>query len=186
MSSKKINPTVIKSKELIIESFLDMLAIKPLSSISICEIAENATVDRRTFYRHFKSKDEIIRYYIHEVSKQLEEKLQHYNPKDIYYNIKALFEVYLVMKETLLILHKQKLLDIFISDFEIIYEKYQQKYAKYLKPEILKQDNFDYYMAYERGAIMQVTKKWIMEGCTYSPDKMGKMLEEYFSIIKSL
>ena len=73
MVSKKINPNAMLSKEWIIESFFDMLAVKPLSSITISEIAENAKVDRRTFYRHFKTKENVITYYIHMVSKQYEE-----------------------------------------------------------------------------------------------------------------
>lgn len=181
MASKRENPSSILSKKLIFESFLDMLAVKPLSSISISEIAENANVDRRTFYRHFKSKNDVIRYYIRDVSKKYENKLFHYAPNYIYSNVRAIFETLLFMKETLLILHKQNLLDMFISEFNIILEKYQYKYAK---SESLKLENVDYYAAYERGGLTEIVKKWISENCVHSPDKMGKLLEKYFSLGK--
>jgi len=181
MASEKVNPIALLSKELIIESFLDMLAVKPISSISISEIAENAKVDRRTFYRHFKSKNDVIKYYIHKVSKQFEEKMLHNNVKNSYTNVKAIFEVLFNMKETLLILHKQNLLDMFLTEFKIIYEKY---YYKYVSPEILKLDNIDYFMAHEIGGEAEIVKKWITNGCTYSPDKMGKIFEEYILLIK--
>jgi len=72
MKSAKINPNALLSKEWIMESFFDMLAVKPLSSITISEIAENAKVDRRTFYRHFKTKEgvDFPRYFEHEVKPQ--------------------------------------------------------------------------------------------------------------------
>ena len=73
MSVKKINPSAMLSKKMIIEALLDMLAVKPLSSISISEISENDLVDRRTFYRHFKSKNDAIKYYIHDVLIQYEQ-----------------------------------------------------------------------------------------------------------------
>jgi len=183
MANEKGNPSALLSKESIIESFLDMLAVKPISSISISEIAENAKIDRRTFYRHFKSKNDVIKYYINKVSNQFEEKMLHYNFKDVYSNTKSIFEVLFIMKETLLILHKQNLLDMFLSEFKIIYEKY---YYKYVNPEILKMDNIDYFMAHEIGGEAEIVKKWIIKGCTCSPDKMGKMFEEYISLIKEI
>ncbi|MCL2721631.1 MAG: TetR/AcrR family transcriptional regulator [Treponema sp.] len=181
MADEKVNSSALLSKEFIIESFLDMLAVKPISSISISEIAENAKIDRRTFYRHFKTKNDVIKYYINKVSKQFEEKMLNYNVKDIYSNTKSIFEVLFIMKETLLILHKQGLLDLFLSEFKIIYEKY---YYKYVSPELLKLDNIDYFMAHEIGGEAEVVKMWITKGCTYSPDKMGKMFKDYISLIK--
>ena len=84
MSVKKMNPSAILSKKMIVEALFDMLAVKSLSAISISEIAENALVDRRTFYRHFKSKNDVIRYYIHDVLIQYEQIISTYNAKDTY------------------------------------------------------------------------------------------------------
>ena len=92
MAEKKINPSAMLSKEWISKSLLEMLALKPLYSISISEIAENAKVDRRTFYRHFKSKDDVISYCIHRVSMQYEEIIIQYNINDTYSFAKAIFK----------------------------------------------------------------------------------------------
>ena len=183
MVDKKINPSAMLSKELIIESLLDMLAVKPLYSISISEIAENANVDRRTFYRHFKSKDDVISYCIHRVSKQYEEIILQYNINDTYSFAKAIFETLEIMKEILQILYKQNLLDLFLTNFEIIYEKYQYQYTA---PEILKLENIDYIMPYWKGGFTNIVKKWIVDGCLYSPNKMGKIYEQIFSLMKNL
>ena len=181
MAGKKINPSVLLSKEWIIESLLDMLSIKPLSSISISEIAENAKVDRRTFYRHFRSKNDVISYCIHKVSKQYEEIVLRYNINDAFSFAKAIFETLEIMKEILRILHKQNLLDLFLTDFEIIYEKYQYQYTT---PEILKMENIDYIIGYHRGGFTNIVKKWITEGCIYSPNEMGKVYEQMFLLMK--
>ncbi|MCL2801538.1 MAG: TetR/AcrR family transcriptional regulator [Treponema sp.] len=181
MTKKKINPSAILSKEWIIESLLDMLAIKPLSSISISEIAENAKVDRRTFYRHFKSKNDVISFFIHNKSKQYEQIILRYNINDVYSFAKAIFETLELIKDTLQILYKQNLLDLFLTDFEIIYGKYQ---FKYIQPEIIKLENMDYIMTYQMGGFTYIVKKWIVEGCVYSPDKMAKIFEQMYLLIK--
>ena len=173
MENKKMNPSAMISKEWIMESLFDMLAIKPLSSISISEIAENAKVDRRTFYRHFRTKNDVIKYYIREVIKKYEGLLLK-KINDGYTFVQTIFEVCLVMKDTLLILNKQNLLDLFLAEFEIIYEKYQHQYSK---PEMLTIENVDYILTYERGGITNMIKKWIIEGCIISPENMSKIFE---------
>jgi AcrR family transcriptional regulator len=183
MTNKKINPSAMLSKEWIIESLLDMLALKPLYSISISEIAENAKVDRRTFYRHFKSKNDVISYCIHRVSKQYEEIILGYDINDTYSFAKAIFETLVIMKEILQVLYKQNLLDLFLTDFEIIYKKYQYQYTA---PEILKLENIDYIMTYWRGGFTNIVKKWIVDGCLYSPDKMGEIFDQMFSLMKEI
>jgi len=181
MATKKINPAARVSKEWVMESLFDMLAVKPLSSISISEIAENAKVDRRTFYRHFKTKEDVIRFYIHEVAKQYEEILSRNNINDGYLIFKTIFEVCLVMKETLQVLHKQNLLDLFIADFEILYEKYQYQFTK---PETLKMENVTYILAFERGGVTSMVKKWITEGCVISPENMTIAFKRMFLLYK--
>ena len=183
MSNKKINPSAKLSKEWISESLLDMLAVKPLYSISISEIAENAKVDRRTFYRHFKSKDDVISYCIHRVSKQYEEIILQYNINNTYSFAKAIFKTLEIMKENLKILYKQNLLDLFLTNFETIYEKYQYQYVA---SEILILDNIDYIMAYWRCGFTNIVKKWIVDGCLYSPNKMGKIYEQMILLMKEI
>jgi len=58
-----------------------------------------------------------------------------YNIDDPYSFAKAIFETLETMKENLHILYKQNLLDLFLTNFEIIYKKYSYQY---MAPEIQK------------------------------------------------
>ena len=158
-----------------------MLAVKPLSSITISEIAENAKVDRRTFYRHFKTKEDVITYYIHIVSKQYEEIVFQNTINDSYSFAKAIFETCLSMKEILQILYKQNLLDLYFVNFETIYKNYQYKH---IKPELLMMENIDYILSYDRGGVTNIVKKWITEGCIISPENMTEIIMQLFVLIK--
>lgn len=50
------DPRVIRTKQLIIDSFLILLLEKDFQAISIKDITDRATVNRSTFYRHFTDK----------------------------------------------------------------------------------------------------------------------------------
>jgi hypothetical protein len=85
------------------------------------------------------------------------------------------------MKETLQVLYKQNLLDLFIADFEILYEKYQHRFTK---PETLKIKKVEYILAFERGGVTNMVKKWITEGCKVSPENMTKTFKQMFLLCK--
>lgn len=51
------------SQQAFIDALLRLMKEKPYSEITISELAERAEYDRRTYYRYFSSKDEIL--YLH-------------------------------------------------------------------------------------------------------------------------
>ena len=51
-------------------SLLELMLEKDYSKISIGEIAKNAGVDRSSYYRHFKSKEDIISFFFDMVLKE--------------------------------------------------------------------------------------------------------------------
>lgn len=46
------------------QALMTLMTEKPYLEISVCEIVDEAMVSRNSFYRHFQSKDDILRYYI--------------------------------------------------------------------------------------------------------------------------
>ena len=53
-----------RSKELFIRALLTLMHQKPLEDISIKEIVEEASLTRQTFYRHFTSKEDVLKTYL--------------------------------------------------------------------------------------------------------------------------
>ena len=51
-------------KDAITEGLLKLMKEKSIDDISICELTDYAKVGRVSFYRNFKDKDDILRYYI--------------------------------------------------------------------------------------------------------------------------
>ena len=54
------DPRVIRTRKLIIESFVSLLGEKDFGSITVQDIAAQATVNRATFYAHFDDKYDLV------------------------------------------------------------------------------------------------------------------------------
>src|SRR6266545_7484136 len=64
-TSTRIDPRVKRTRKLLLDAFLSLMAEKSFDEITVQDIAARATVNRATFYAHFVDKyamvDELIR-----------------------------------------------------------------------------------------------------------------------------
>lgn len=167
----------MQSKEWIVNSFFDLLYVKPLNSITISEITQNAELDRRTFYRHFKTKEDIINCYIHEAAKSYEEVMRENQSIDNKSIAQTFFEVCFKHKKILTILYKQNLLHLLLSELNIIFTKYQQEFAS---QEELQMKNREYFLAYNIGGFWNLLIKWLTDDCQKSPEQLAEIVEQLF------
>lgn len=60
MNMKKENPLTVQSKQWILEALLKLMEEKNYEKITIKELTARADLDRKTFYRNFRSKEEVL------------------------------------------------------------------------------------------------------------------------------
>ena len=60
MNMKKENPLTVESKQWILEALLKLMEEKNYEKITIKELTARADLDRKTFYRNFRSKEEVL------------------------------------------------------------------------------------------------------------------------------
>src|SRR5262245_9279035 len=64
-ANTRIDPRVTRTRKLLLDAFLSLMAQKDFDDITVQDIAARATVNRATFYAHFVDKyalvDEMIR-----------------------------------------------------------------------------------------------------------------------------
>jgi AcrR family transcriptional regulator len=158
-----------ESKVLITQALIRLLNEKPLTSISMTEIANEADVARMTLYRHFKTKEEIILHIvvtkIDDLMKQMDD-----NSELKMYNL-VLFR-FRILKESPFtnMLHECNQLG---KLFLIIRTHVMNKLLLFshlnYNPFLL-----DFFM----GGIDKVTETWIAEGMQTPPDEMAKRVYE--------
>ncbi|MDR0964145.1 MAG: TetR/AcrR family transcriptional regulator [Clostridium sp.] len=180
-----------QSKDWIVNAFFDLLAIKPLHTITISEIAENAELDRRTFYRHFTSKEDVISFCIHEASHHFEEDISqteivsiHADGDIVAHNAfvaESFFTICVKHKEMLLILYKQQLLHLLLEDLTIIFTKFHCKYH-HLDQFHHHGEDFDYVMAYYAGGFLNLLAKWLSDGCKKTPAEMASIAADILNV----
>lgn len=60
MKQDKLDPRVVRTRELLRQSLVDLISKKGFGNLSIQEITDNAGLNRATFYLHYKGKDELL------------------------------------------------------------------------------------------------------------------------------
>ncbi|MCK2019395.1 TetR/AcrR family transcriptional regulator [Peribacillus frigoritolerans] len=68
---KKTDLRVIRTRKMIKESFIDLIQEKGYESITIRDIADNALINRATFYLHYEDKQDLVDKLIDEVFEEL-------------------------------------------------------------------------------------------------------------------
>ena len=64
------NPTALQSQRWILQALLDTMEEKNYDKITVSEICRTAELDRRTFYRNFNSKQEVLEQYIEQLCRE--------------------------------------------------------------------------------------------------------------------
>ena len=67
---RSTHPLAIKSQNWLVEALLELIQQKPYEEITISEIARKAKLDRRTFYRNFKDKEDVLSYYFNKLKEE--------------------------------------------------------------------------------------------------------------------
>ena len=67
---RKLDPRVKRTRQLLQQALMDLMAEKSFQAITVQDIAGRATVNRVTFYAHFEDKYVLLEYSIRQSFKQ--------------------------------------------------------------------------------------------------------------------
>ncbi|MCQ6563181.1 TetR/AcrR family transcriptional regulator [Paenibacillus mendelii] len=75
MNTKKTDPRVIRTRQLLRQALIDLLEERDLEHISVQDIADRATIKRATFYLHFEDKQAFVVRYMDEILAELRQNI---------------------------------------------------------------------------------------------------------------
>jgi AcrR family transcriptional regulator len=171
----KEKPLGTQSKEWILQAFLILLQKKTFERITIKEISIKAGIDRKTFYRNFVSKYDVLQLYLDRACKEYIENLRKEKTLDTFTISKVYFEFCLKHIDFLRLLDKSNMLVYILTAFE-----------KYL-PEIYKAINsngnfddfiYDYGLSFFTGGFWNMSVKWIRGNTPKTPIEMASIAEK--------
>lgn len=146
-----------RTKEYIAEALFQLMKEKPYESINVSGITKKAGVGRATFYRYFKSKEDILRYFFDREMQEFNTQIR-FVPrcKDDYYDFFA--QIFKKFRE------KQNVLKVLIqAHMEYMYLDFlTETYRSFYKiPNPIMADLYS-------GALFNLSLNWVKDGCQTS------------------
>lgn len=165
-------------KKAVAQALFILLKNKSLNEITICELVNKAGIARASFYRNFKSKEEVIHFYLKDILNAYKDKyaadLAHIAR---YENIVKTFKYVLFHRFELECLFEAKLGQILLEEINayiIIGSGLENEKS------ILKYPFYSY-----AGALYNVIHYWITSGCKESSEEIAKAFFNSFHINKN-
>lgn len=154
------------------EALVQLMEEKPFDSITIDEIAAEAGVGRATYFRNFKSKDELLSFQMDMLLKKWYAK--HSKTISAVDGLKFLLEFYYSNKDFFLPIYKDE------KGAEIM-----SKLDKQFFPQIYDEIN-NYQAIFYIGGIIGIFEKWFKCGFKESPEEMMKIMDTLQSDLQNI
>lgn len=173
MASKKprLDRRIVRSRNAILSAFERLLMEKPLADITVSAIAREANVDRKTFYVHFGTVDGLLDAIAEDVVGMIVDSVERTlaslgsDPNERALGAAATF--FRTVNETLcnnLVLNRQLIENIPLDDFMArLRAPLEREIAERdLLPMGLKDELFDYYLAFLLSGIIGIYRTWAL------------------------
>lgn len=157
-----------QSKKELTQGLLTLMATYPFSDITVTQIAQEAKLSRRTFYRLFHTKEEMISQLLDQYVFEFFEEIKKHDTHHYWDTVLLYFSFWEKRKDFLVLLKDHSLL-------YLLYQKTFQSSYELLsieKPYRKKADEdpcLSYGIAYSMGGMNQLLIHWIEDGMRIEP-----------------
>ena len=183
----KVDRRITRSRNAILDAFERLLLKKPLADITVSAIAREANVDRKTFYAHFGTVDglidSIVETAVLSIVDSVEEALSASGADPAERAVGAAGTFFKTVNDSIrdnLVLNRQLFENIPLDDFmgrlRVPLEREIQE--RRLLPEGLKDEMFDYYMAFLLSGLIGIYRAWALSDGTVPIERVGEVANE--------
>lgn len=178
--NKKLDRRKKYTRNVLMDSLITLLKIKPISAITVKEICERADINRSTFYAHYKDQLDLLEQIEEEIITDLNMYLNQYN-----------FE-----QEQEALLMTEKLLEYVVSKYEMFqtllnenadhtFERRVMDVARsFMIQSQITNDEMDadiaeYAITYTISGSIYVIKQWVASNMDQSPKRIAKLINSF-------
>ncbi|MBK0010005.1 MULTISPECIES: TetR/AcrR family transcriptional regulator C-terminal domain-containing protein [Priestia] len=188
---KKTDLRVIRTRKMIKESFIDLIQEKGYESITIRDIADNALINRATFYLHYVDKQDLVDKLIDEVFEELTDII---NPCIYIQKKRVNISQFQSMIEAIFtnIFHNATFYQIMLSEKgvhgfnrrmqEVIQEKFRKEFATINLQEQKFSTPPELLIHFISSALIGTVEWWVNNDLVYSPKHMAVQLVHLVTI----
>ena len=182
------NITLNRSQKFFIDALLTLMQQKPYGEITITELSECAQYDRRTFYRHFKSKDDVLCLHCATLLNEMAFITNQKGQLTPYSGFLSYFEFWTKHKDFLSLLDEHKLLN-FLGDKQeyLLYQYVGKLVHNDLPDELSGTSEFSQYaFFFTQGGLWYSLVYWIRTGMKQSPEQLTRHILNSFTQMTEL
>ncbi len=182
MKDKKTDLRIIKTKNLLYTTLINLLKDYTFEEIKVSDICNKALINRSTFYAHYSDKYELLSSCIQDIRKELAEKLQSNknisNTKEYYMEMLNLFLSHIdenrELFSSIIINNKNSII------MDIFYATINTDLTKHLKEEDNKKElkvPEEIITNFYVGAVVNVAIKWLTDYQKYTKEELIEFLD---------
>ncbi|KRM04021.1 transcriptional regulator [Liquorilactobacillus ghanensis DSM 18630] len=172
-----------QSRQWLWKAFLELLTEREFNKITIAEIAQRAQLDRRTFYRSFKNKECLIKWYFKKMLAQYHQVLyQQPQPLSVEAGLRLFLNFWLVRKDTVRLLINNHLsfyfLDIWTKEAIENYHLFDETWRTHGTPV-----EITYLEIFITGGLWQIINVWLAKE---QPEEPQQIIEIFVKSLNKL
>lgn len=168
---------IVITKKMIKKSLIQLLKTKPVNKIKINELCEAAGVNRATFYRHYKTMQDVLHEIETDFVKQIPS-LEHppQNREEAYTHIEAVCTYIYNHSDILKLLFLNTAETDIIQGLKEFYEDFLHLQKDYLPIKEPDEDTISIIIALVGGGCQSLVRKWILDDIPKSPQEIASIL----------
>ena len=167
----------VKTREAIIKAYLDLITEKGTSQVTISELARRANIDRKTFYLHYYSADDVLSEYVEQkfnmIVSVMEENHYFDSPFDVEMLIDLLDRFYKEEEKLLLAAAGGDSYDFWIKIHDILADKTKDLYAPLVN---IDSAEISAYYDFFTAGVIDVYRRWSRGEYSYDLRHLVEMI----------
>jgi len=181
MSGKnKGNPVSNQSKLWMEDALLKLMQTEKYQEITIQEITDNARLSRRTFYRNYSSKNEILEGYFYKIWLEYRSLILQQIDLSLPNITRVFFTLMKKHLDFLLLVNRHRLLPIFLTKVDALLPLTFDVVKGERMP--FPKDSIQYALAFSTGGFMHILIRWLNDGAQKSPEEMAAVVKDFILI----
>ncbi|MGM0240411.1 TetR/AcrR family transcriptional regulator [Enterococcus sp. AZ103] len=172
----KKNKQISQSKMWLWQALYNLMEEQTYESITIKQIAEKAQLDRRTFYRHYRSKKDIIHDHLTQLLLVHFQEIKNLGITD---EEKIICQHFYFLKDQwqlLQILKKNDLFDFLLTSFT----SYNHLFESVFQSSDFPINKQPYQLAFKAGGFLNAVSQWLEQAKPESPEEMAKIITTFY------
>lgn len=163
------------------DALLALMEEKPFQEIRITEITARAQLARCTFYRYYKSKEELLLQYCRTVFQELGERMGQEDCHTFYGTARGYFSYWQGRRDFLELLRRNGLMHFMLQS----YDELMFDVAREVKPENRSMQGQDfspkvrYHFFFGMAGFWSMMNRWVQGGCKESPEELAQYVVAY-------